>query len=351
MRKTQKRGYYMTIGQLSNSRGTFSDALNTAAEAADLRPCLHEFVDSKKKPAKPLDGAVCILSYSDLEDFDDVIYELQAADRNAAPYLLFFFDDPDTQDAGSMDLADFSLLEALEDSPLGFDESNTFLFRCSLPEVVRGKDVRWDLSLDQFLGTLDDLASERIETPVSKPKSIPTKKPEPKKSAAPAAKVPAKSIPPQPKPESKPEPVIPAKPRRSTAPTRAQLLTVVARHPKILSYSFRPVEQCKETSVQSALNAYAVSCPPESVVALLDTSLFGTGKSGFLLTEDALYGSVFSQAELPGKRLPLARLIAAAPGSDEQHIRLTMADGTEIDAFFSLYAPHLLEVLQDILAL
>lgn len=349
MRKTQKRGYYMTIGRLSNSRGTFSDALNTAAEAADLRPCLHEFVDSKKKPAKPLDGAVCILSYSDLEDFDDVIYELQAADRNAAPYLLFFFDDPDTQDAGSMDLADFSLLEALEDSPLGFDESNTFLFRCSLPEVVRGKDVRWDLSLDKFLGTLDDLASERIETPVSKPKSAPAKKPELKKSAAPAAKAPAKPIPP--KPESKPEPAIPAKPRRSTALTRAQLLTVVACHPKILSYSFRPVEQCKETSVQSALNAYALSCPPESVVALLDTSLFGTGKSGFLLTEDALYGSVFSQAELPGKRLPLARLIAAAPGSDEQHLRLTMADGTEIDAFFSLYAPHLMNVLQDILAL
>ena len=349
MRKTQKCGYYMTIGRLSNSRGTFSDALNTAAEAADLRPCLHEFVDSKKKPAKPLDGAVCILSYSDLEDFDDVIYELQAADRNAAPYLLFFFDDPDTQDAGSMDLADFSLLEALEDSPLGFDESNTFLFRCSLPEVVRGKDVRWDLSLDKFLGTLDDLASERIETPVSKPKSAPAKKPELKKSAAPAAKAPAKPIPP--KPESKPEPAIPAKPRRSTALTRAQLLTVVACHPKILSYSFRPVEQCKETSVQSALNAYALSCPPESVVALLDTSLFGTGKSGFLLTEDALYGSVFSQSELPGKRLPLARLIAAAPGSDEQHIRLTMADGTEIDAFFSLYAPHLMNVLQDILAL
>lgn len=349
MRKTQKRGYYMTIGRLSNSRGTFSDALNTAAEAADLRPCLHEFVDSKKKPAKPLDGAVCILSYSDLEDFDDVIYELQTADRNAAPYLLFFFDDPDTQDTGSMDLADFSLLEALEDSPLGFDESNTFLFRCSLPEVVRGKDVRWDLSLDQFLGTLDDLASERIETPVSKPKSAPAKKPEPKKSAAPAPKTPAKPIPP--KPDPKPGPAIPAKPRRSTALTRAQLLTVVARHPKILGYSFRPVEQCKETSVQSALNAYALSCPPESVVALLDTSLFGTGKSGFLLTEDALYGSVFSQAELPGKRLPLARLIAAAPGSDEQHIRLTMADGTEIDAFFSLYAPHLMKVLQDILAL
>lgn len=350
MRKTQKRGYYMTIGRLSNSRGTFSDALNTAAEAADLRPCLHEFVDSKKKPAKPLDGAVCILSYSDLEDFDDVIYELQAADRSAAPYLLFFFDDPDTQDTGSMDLADFSLLEALEDSPLGFDESNTFLFRCSLPEVVRGKDVRWDLSLDQFLGTLDDLASERIETSVSKPKSAPAKKPEPKKSV-PAPKSPAKPIPPRWKPEPKPEPVIPAKSRRSTALTRAQLLTVVARHPKILGYSFRPVEQCKETSVQSALNAYALSCPPESVVALLDTSLFGTGKSGFLLTEDALYGSVFSQAELPGKRLPLARLIAAAPGSDGQHIRLTMADGTEIDAFFSLYAPHLLEVLQDILAL
>lgn len=345
MRKTQKRGYYMTIGRLSNSRGTFSDALNTAAEAADLRPCLHEFVDSKKKPAKPLDGAVCILSYSDLEDFDDVIYELQAADRSAAPYLLFFFDDPDTQDTGSMDLADFSLLEALEDSPLGFDESNTFLFRCSLPEVVRGKDVRWDLSLDQFLGTLDDLASERVEAPVSKPKSTPAKKPEPKKSAAPVAKAPAKSIPP------KPEPAIPVKARRSTAPTRAQLLTVVARHPKILSYSFRPVEQCKETSVQSALNAYTLSCPPESVVALLDTSLFGTGKSGFLLTEDALYGSVFSQAELPGKRLPLARLIAAAPGSDGQHIRLTMEDGTEIDAFFSLYAPHLMEILQDILAL
>ena len=197
MRKTQKRGYYMTIGRLSNSRGTFSDALNTAAEAADLRPCLHEFVDSKKKPAKPLDGAVCILSYSDLEDFDDVIYELQAADRSAAPYLLFFFDDPDTQDTGSMDLADFSLLEALEDSPLGFDESNTFLFRCSLPEVVRGKDVRWDLSLDQFLGTLDDLASERIEIPVSKPKSAPAKKPEPKKSV-PAPKSPAKPIPPKP---------------------------------------------------------------------------------------------------------------------------------------------------------
>lgn len=349
MRKTQKRGYYMTIGRLSNSRGTFSDALNTAAEAADLRPCLHEFVDSKKKPAKPLDGAVCILSYSDLEDFDNVIYELQAADRSAAPYLLFFFDDPDTQDTGSMDLADFSLLEALEDSPLGFDESNTFLFRCSLPEVVRGKDVRWDLSLDKFLGTLDNLASERIETPVSKPKSAPAKKPEPKKSAAPAPKAPAKPIPP--KPELKPEPAIPAKPRRSTAPTRAQLLTVAARHPKILSYSFRPVDQCKDKSVQSALNAYAVSCPPESVVALLDTSLFGTGKSGFLLTEDALYGSVFSQAELPGKRLPIARLIAAAPGSDGQHIRLTMADGTEIDAFFSLYAPHLMKVLQDILAL
>ena len=108
---------------------------------------------------------------------------------------------------------------------------------------------------------------------------------------------------------------------------------------------FLPVAEVKEKAVLGAINKYTTGCTAADVVALMDVTLFGSGKEGFLLTETHLYGSHFNEKngiELQG--LKSVRL------EDGNYLIFNWQDGRKVRYFASIFAPYVCEVLQKIIS-
>lgn len=103
---------------------------------------------------------------------------------------------------------------------------------------------------------------------------------------------------------------------------------------------FVPAEELKQSVLENALKAYGQGCTAEDVVALMDTTLLHSGKDGYLLSRDALYGKGW---ETPA---PLHGLCGAALCSDKPGcLRLNYQEGTALERCASSYASYLCDVL------
>lgn len=103
---------------------------------------------------------------------------------------------------------------------------------------------------------------------------------------------------------------------------------------------FVPAKELKQSVLENALKAYGQGCTAEDVVALMDTTLLHSGKDGYLLSRDALYGKGW---EMPA---PLHGLCGAALCSDKPGcLRLNYQEGTALERCASSYASYLCDVL------
>lgn len=103
---------------------------------------------------------------------------------------------------------------------------------------------------------------------------------------------------------------------------------------------FVPADELKQSVIENVLKAYGHGCAAEDVVALMDTTLLHSGKDGYLLSKDALYGKGW---ETPA---PLHGLCGAALCSDKPGcLRLDYQDGTALELSASSYASYLCDVL------
>lgn len=116
--------------------------------------------------------------------------------------------------------------------------------------------------------------------------------------------------------------------------------------------SFQSVAKTKEKVIEGALNSYAKGCPKEDILAIMDTTVFGGGKSGFILTEKKLYSSHFIRnGGIDKKAVLLDGLIEARGDLNNKDIGLRYDDGSFFEVFASIYTDCILRLLQEIIAL
>lgn len=116
--------------------------------------------------------------------------------------------------------------------------------------------------------------------------------------------------------------------------------------------SFQSVVATKEKVIAGALNGYAKGCPREDILAVMDTSVFGGGKSGFILTEKKLYSSHFIKNGGADKRAVLLDgLIEARWDLNNKNIGLRYDDGSFFEIYLSIYTECMFRLLQEIIAL
>ncbi|MCD8009891.1 MAG: hypothetical protein LUF34_03695 [Lachnospiraceae bacterium] len=104
-------------------------------------------------------------------------------------------------------------------------------------------------------------------------------------------------------------------------------------------WRLRPVTEAKAKALNGAMNSYAQQARQEEVLAFYDTTVFGGGKNGFLLTSGALYHDSFPfQLKDKGTttRLPLAGIknVRAVQG-DKYRFTIRYQDGSKITIFTS----------------
>ncbi len=99
-------------------------------------------------------------------------------------------------------------------------------------------------------------------------------------------------------------------------------------------WQMKPAGEVKEKILNGALGSYANGAARQDVYAVYDTTVFGSGKSGFLLTADALYNDSFATAhkrEGTTSRLPLAGIQSVkAVAGDKYDYTVTYQDGSRI---------------------
>ncbi|MCD7733577.1 MAG: SEL1-like repeat protein [Clostridiales bacterium] len=78
-------------------------------------------------------------------------------------------------------------------------------------------------------------------------------------------------------------------------------------------WRMKPVGEGEKKALDGALRSYASGARREDVVAFFDTSLFGSGKAGFLLTAEAVYSDCFSRGGASATRLPLEDIRSVEP--------------------------------------
>ncbi|MCC8064114.1 MAG: sel1 repeat family protein, partial [Clostridiales bacterium] len=102
-------------------------------------------------------------------------------------------------------------------------------------------------------------------------------------------------------------------------------------------WQMKPAAELKEKVLTGALRSYASGVRREDVLAVYDTTVFGGGKAGFLLTAEALYNDVFPlfhKKDGATTRLPLEGLksIRAVPGNKYDHT-VRYQDGSSVTIY------------------
>ena len=122
--------------------------------------------------------------------------------------------------------------------------------------------------------------------------------------------------------------------------TKQQLWELIKEAQTGPTVQFKPVEEVSDKAVRNAIKAYANGCDPEDVVALLDTTLFDSGKKGFLLSTKALYNPELSLCTLPDgdvKEVPLEgiRRVSVLDGKIK-YLSVRYKDGSRRDIFVNV---------------
>lgn len=91
------------------------------------------------------------------------------------------------------------------------------------------------------------------------------------------------------------------------------MLETMVKKANEAGWHMKSVDEGKKKTLDGALCSYASGVRREDVFAFFDTSLFGSGKTGFLLTAEAVYSDCFSRGGANASRLPLEDIRSVEP--------------------------------------
>lgn len=99
-----------------------------------------------------------------------------------------------------------------------------------------------------------------------------------------------------------------------------------------------------EKQLDNAISRFAKTATISQTIAFLDTTLFTSGKNGFLVTKTALYSTYNPECA------PLYfDQIHSVDLTDKTHIKIKFKDGTKKNFYFSIYATMVFNLLKKIL--
>lgn len=124
--------------------------------------------------------------------------------------------------------------------------------------------------------------------------------------------------------------------------TKEMVKAAVAAANEGSSHSFKAPVLLKDSQMKNAVETYARSAGTNEILYMLDTTLRGNGKAGFLVTAGRLYSSDFSR----GDYVELDNLKEAA--LEGSHVILTYSDGYRKKIYCSIYAPTIFTFLKEL---
>lgn len=124
--------------------------------------------------------------------------------------------------------------------------------------------------------------------------------------------------------------------------TRAVLEKCVKSYKYDKAFFFKLPSQLKPKQITNAIKRFAPGIKESDVVAVMDTTLFDSGKDGYLLTETHMYGK-----SLEGKTIDLNRM--SKLNRKDSYLTVTYPDGKADRLFVSIFDQDLFNLLKMIM--
>lgn len=104
--------------------------------------------------------------------------------------------------------------------------------------------------------------------------------------------------------------------------------------------------------LKNAEKKYLSGCPRDNIVLMIDTTLFGGGKEGYVFSTDAFYCNELAALKKEmAYPLKYSNLKSVRKGKRDGHLILVLKDGTQKDVFFTTYANFFCVALNRIIEL
>lgn len=126
--------------------------------------------------------------------------------------------------------------------------------------------------------------------------------------------------------------------------SRNLILKAVKEYNHTKAFYFFPADQVKPKQINGAIARWARDVSASSVVALMDTTLFESGKEGFLLTQDKLYTRMMDQSVIPLDGLSYF-------SRNDSYLVAHYKSGSTVRFYASIYAEDIQHFFDHLLAL
>lgn len=121
--------------------------------------------------------------------------------------------------------------------------------------------------------------------------------------------------------------------------TKEALERAVKDYKRVKASEFKLRGALKPKQLKNAVRIFAPDIKESEVVALMDTTLFESGKDGFLITKTHMYGKTFG-----GKTIDLNRV--SKINRSESHLKVTYPDGSSDELYTTIYDQDLFNFLK-----
>ncbi len=120
-------------------------------------------------------------------------------------------------------------------------------------------------------------------------------------------------------------------------------------HEESSIYTFLPAGELRDKTLDNALKHVAPKCAKKNVVALWDTTLFKSGKDGFLLAQDGLYSNYFERFGGTAPKIAFEGLIRLEIKSDQSdYVIAGYEDGSSETVYCSIYTKAVMRLLKQL---
>lgn len=121
--------------------------------------------------------------------------------------------------------------------------------------------------------------------------------------------------------------------------TKEALEQAVKAYKRVKASQFKLPNELKPKQIKNAVRIFGSGIKESDVVALMDTTLFDSGKDGYLITKTHMYGKTFG-----GKTIDLNRV--SKINRSESYLTVTYPDGSSDKLYTTIYDQDLFNILK-----
>ena len=131
--------------------------------------------------------------------------------------------------------------------------------------------------------------------------------------------------------------------------------SICLKNDNVFPVSIKEIAKCRQKQIDNVIEAYASDCRQEDMVVLVDLTILGSGKKGFLFAKDCFYADKgeFREDIFGKRRIPMPvfyeSLVSVEADEKDNYLTLHYSDGQKYTVYTNVHTCYLHAVFSAIL--